>query len=478
MNATTRGYPRWSNIGQQWLQTRDLLTALIYVVAVLLAGAAGWYLGHGAAGRALLIAAGVPLVLLSLNARLSSLTAVLVFLMPFPLVSNALGGRSLHLLLIPAFLLMALAHRSSASLKLPKDAPRLPLLAFALATLISTIVSDQPGEQVLACALLGLGLAFMLVVATVGVDEPARRRAIAAMGICGLCMSVVGILQIYWPTLPVPGLLGNPTATENLGRLGTASRLAGPMGDYELFAEFLAMTCFVQLWASLNAKRVLNRALWSAAAGISLVTIFSTGTRSAIVQLTLEVLLYGVIRREHLTAGLKLAVTGGLALLIALPMLQPVSSGARLGDRFSMLGTQGPGIEGYINRYAIWQRFAAAADLRFPELFGRGPRYDYEGIGLFPHSLFLYLLTTVGLVATIAFALFLLALVVRLLLTWRRQRSETALVLAVILAGFTTNEIKIEFFRLVHYQAFVWALLGLSVAALDLRRDRPADGQP
>ena len=441
------------------------MTLGIYAVAVVCALAMGNYLGHGTLGRALLLGAGVPFIFVCLVVPLSKLLVVVLVVLPFPLVSNGLGGQPLHFVLIPGLLLLSLMQR--LRLRFPSNVLLIPLGMFTLGGVVSTFNGHEPIGQLPGLVSLLFGLLFMLLTASVTMQVPVRLLAIAAVGLSGVVMSLVGVLQVFIPTLPLPGLLGSPNATETLGSLGTASRLVGPMGDYELFAEFLAIICFIQIWEIFNSRRFSRRLAWTVAAGLSLSAILATGTRSAIIQLSLELLVYASFRRRRLHTAVKLLVVVGGALLIVFPLIQPLSTGARLADRFSLIGTQGTGWDGLINRSTIWRSFLAATDAYSPRLFGVGPKYDYEGVGFFPHSLFLYLVVTLGVVATIAFALFLLILAMQLIQTWRRRRDESALMLAAVLVGFIANEIKIEFFRLVHYQAFVWALLGLSLAALD-----------
>lgn len=97
----------------------------------------------------------------------------------------------------------------------------------------------------------------------------------------------------------------------------------------------------------------------------------------------------------------------------------------------------------------------------------------------YPHNLYLYLLCTVGIAGLAAFITFIARIIIRLGFAIRRKTQDAYLnglvkLGLLITVVFLVDQIKMEFLRfsLLDYQHFIFMLMAIIVAIVDIARER------
>ncbi len=117
-----------------------------------------------------------------------------------------------------------------------------------------------------------------------------------------------------------------------------------------------------------------------------------------------------------------------------------------------------------LNRQGVWQEFLQRIDTGTKVVVGTGPGSEFAVS--YPHSLYIFMLYTQGVVGLALLGVFFLSVVWRLLTKARRNpRAAPLRLIALLLVLFLLDEVKVEFTRLFGYQVFIWGLVGLGLAA-------------
>lgn len=351
----------------------------------------------------------------------------------------------------------------------------LPLL-FLLGALLSDLTGTETTVQDVTSKMLALaaGVTVYYLVAHTFTDREWHRRALLALALGAVGVLAVGVFQLVVPSLTLPGLSSSGAGFLTQEMTRSTTRFSGPLGDYELMAEMLGLSSLI-LIGSISTSRGLTRALLVVTGGVAVVGVFMTGTRAGLVVLLLGAAIL-LIKHRPLTAykalplGVALSAAIAAAVVIALP-----DAGGVLG-RISDIRLGGS-IASTLNRAGVWSvvvdRISGSGNL----LLGNGVEYDYLSIGTYPHSLYLYLLYTQGVVGFALFTTLLGRLTAPIVRALRESVPWDSLSLAPLLVlVFSVDEIKIEFTRLFGYQMWVWALLGLAASAIAVRRRERSQG--
>lgn len=328
------------------------------------------------------------------------------------------------------------------------------LIGFAVWAIISTLSNSQ--------SLLSLmpwisGITFAILISWTPLSQlpsfASARRAVLAGG------AIAVTYDLY--------LLGTGRAL-NVGTFN-AGRFVGSLGDYELVAEFYGAIILL----GLTAIFFDNSRIWRLASGALLVSSFilllATQSRGPIVILCAVVpmlaLTSAFLFRE--SAGKTLAVVGGLtvAIFASIGTLSTLPLYARLTS-IQLDGS----IESTLNRASVWDYFTQLPGFVESGLIGNGFDYPYEQIGTFPHSLYLWLLWSGGIVILVFFVL-LVSLILCKLLRGIFLRRTASLSAAVIVLYILLDEVKIEAARTSPSVCFLWVVLSLAILASREQRE-------
>ncbi|MEX2123296.1 MAG: O-antigen ligase family protein [Woeseia sp.] len=263
------------------------------------------------------------------------------------------------------------------------------------------------------------------------------------------------------------------------------NRLTGPFAATGVTSEFFVILILLLVYRLLITQGIWLRIGIILLAGINLAFLVATGNRGGFLSLIGGAALFLWLLRKELgfRRVLQLTTMGIVLVSIASAIIVNYSEFGRLFTRLEAT-TLEEGIPD--TRQQAWPQ--AWERIKERPIFGHGPRLMMEGgeDGMeypgweymqYPHSLYLFLLATVGIVGSIAFLIFLLTPMAR---CWRARLTpnvsvedrafiKTGIVIFVVVM---VDQIKVEFMRinLVDYWHFIFALLGVFVAACDRAR--------
>lgn len=216
-----------------------------------------------------------------------------------------------------------------AFVRRPEVAAIAPLLLLAAASFFSTAhplhVRDALGSFALGAA--------CLIGWTAGLDRARKERFLIGSLVPATLLALLAILQFHrlWEPLRFAGIAYDP-------RLGVTA-LAGNPGD---LGAFLVIPCLIGIW-SLRRLSGRRRIAAGAATALCLYALVVTQTLAALAALSAGALVYasGALPRRRLLLGLAtMAVAGGLALAVVVPLRSRVAGKAEAiaaGDWNSVL---------------------------------------------------------------------------------------------------------------------------------------------
>ncbi len=395
--------------------------------------------------------------------------AVTLALTPLPLYVHGLHV-SLLVPLVAGVWLSVLARSTATANVVHSLALRgygLPLLAVAATSLIALWrgSSDRTGADLGALGRLAVGMALFAACLFVIRSSRELRLALVALGASAGIVLALTALQLAAPSLHIPGLLSTDAGTVQQNLYGIASnlRVTGPLGDYELLAEFFALAGSMGAYLGLRSSG-RARLAWLSLVPASLAGIAATSTRSGLVVLVVGCAL-SVFGRRAAGRRLQLIPLAACIWLLGLPLLHALQARAGTGFLFnrSIALPTGSGLSGFLDRGHVWPFFLDRLPHGVDLLFGRSLAFDYGTYGTYPHSLPLTLVFTVGIAGAVAFYWLLVTVF------WRcvqglRSRAPYAGLGALLVFLFVVDQVKIEYLRVFNYQWFVWGLLGVCAA--------------
>jgi hypothetical protein len=264
-------------------------------------------------------------------------------------------------------------------------------------------------------------------------------------------------------------------------------RLTGPFSATGLTSEFLVIMVFINLHQLFFAKGKWIRRGLIALAAVNLSFLISTGNRGGFLTLLGGSIIFLWLFRKELGAQrvVKLVISGTVILTLVSAIMVSYTDFDRLFTRLTDT-TFEEGIPD--TRAAIWPKVWERIKQR--PVLGHGPRYNmqgamhgvqYEGYDYqqYPHNLYLFLLSTVGVFGFVAFMNFALQ---PLYECWKTSSlskvsleyvafAKTGIVIMIV---FFVDQVKVEFLRIsaVDYWHFIFALFGIFVAACDQTRSK------
>jgi hypothetical protein len=389
----------------------------------------------------------------------------------------------LQLLAIPLLLAVLVEWRRGALKGLEPKAVTVALAAYVLVFVVSSVVAQEPvlADARAVEAAKGFGI-FVLILLLATRPERVRAGAWALVG-GGLLLAGLSLFQVV--TGAYRNDFGGLARVEHAQVYGHVleSRLAGPIGDPNFFAQILVIVVPVALVLAWKERtRWLRLLAVVAAAATAATTIFtySRGGALALGVVALCSLFAAHPSRRRVTIGAALLLVAGLALV-------PTQFARRLVTLRALLPGEEPTLEldSSVQYRVLLAQVAWRLFLDHPVLGAGAGNYavhyyeyadevgstalDYREAGgaRYPHSLYLELASETGFLGLITFGTMIL------LVFGHLRRAEEAYftagdelhaalasALAIALLGFLISSLFLHG----HFQRYLWVLLGLSAA--------------
>jgi O-antigen ligase len=251
------------------------------------------------------------------------------------------------------------------------------------------------------------------------------------------------------------------------------ARVGSVFGDYEMFAEYLAIFIPILLIRVLNEKIVLKQLVWVPLLGAAIVLLLATATRGGFISLIVGMIYLVWIARRIVNYQklLPVIILGAILFYVAAIVLNRYTESASLFGRLGKTKFVSGMPDTRAQRWSeAWSRIVESPWI------GHGPYYfigvDEKNIEhKHSHSLFLHVSYLIGIPgALVLYWLLFRALrmsyrAAKRYATRRGELAYTVVLLSSILVIFLVDEVKIEFMRYDNTQQFTWTMLGLLLSA-------------
>ena len=365
-----------------------------------------------------------------------------------------------------------------------REPVRLPLLPQFMTFLFVSLVSMSFVHKSLfiqhAAYIFALVSAYMVM--CIAYDLVYRFKSLSNVIIVLLIMNVVVAIYCAIQFGAGPNEKVIPFGIQELAMLPARedNRLVGPFLATGVTSEFLVIMIFLILHQFFYVQNSWLKAGLVALASVNLLFLIATGNRGGFLTLIGGAGLFVWMFRKELGIKRVVAMVTSGAILLAITSAILINY-SEFGELYTRLGETE--IEGGIpdTRQKSWPR--AVEYISEAPFFGHGPRYmmlggsegaTYEGweYHQYPHNLYLFMLSTVGMIGFVAFFWFFLTPMFKCWKTWRSTVPASydatfAKTGVIIMSIILIDQIKVEFmrFNLVDYWHFIFALLGIYVAA-------------
>lgn len=422
---------------------------------------------------------GTLVLLFAYQASLRIITPILIFLIPFPLISSRFGTINVYLIMLAGGLLLL-----RGKIRYIPMWGSVLLVLFACLLSLSQVHSSTYIEHVpYFISLASSFLLFYIVYNYV--------RAIPDIKYIIRMLLVLNVLVIFYNFLQV--LVGYEHKTTFFGfvdisinhvRWGEQPRLTGPFGA-GLTAEFLVICSLIIAHELLHTGQRVVRSFLVVLLGINLACLVATGNRGGLLTLlmAIPVFLY-VFRVEMGWKKIVGAIICGSILMTLMSLI--VINYTQFNSLYNRL--EATEINNGIpdSRSETWP--VAIQKIQEKPIFGHGPQLrlfndwkrnipDHDPID-YPHNLYLFLLYTVGIVGLIAFMVFLFGACMRTVKASRHELDDSYMHGLLKLGGliflvFFVDQIKVEFLRIsiVDYWHFIFSIFATFVALADRAKE-------
>lgn len=257
------------------------------------------------------------------------------------------------------------------------------------------------------------------------------------------------------------------------------ARLVGPFKATAVMAEYLTIQSLLLAYLLLNSVKWNSRLLYSALLVMNAFFMMTTGNRGGFVTFVLGGVVFLLAFRNELGAR-RIAITGMIATIMFIAASFVVVNYTEFNVLYDRLGETE--VEGGLpdTRSNTWPM--SWARIKENPITGEGPSFN-AGIArddrdlTYPHSLYLYLPITLGVIGLAAYVFFFWSYARQFVGTTRLQ-TEDAFIQGIprlsllVLAIFLVSEGRIEFlrFKLVDYQNYLFIVLAAMLALNDRLR--------
>jgi O-antigen ligase len=242
-----------------------------------------------------------------------------------------------------------------------------------------------------------------------------------------------------------------------------AGRFLGSLGDYELSAQIYGISVLACFYILISGTTSFKLRILMLLVGMSFLFLLgSTGTRSAFILTTLGCLV--LLSAAGVSKNVKNMITASAALLLGWFVVTAGFS-TNFEGLFSRLTNLAfdQELSSIINRSGVWSYFQGIESFVNLPLLGNGFAYPYSEIQVYPHSLYLWLLWSGGV---LGLALILMVIVAALLNAFSQLKTQRydAISAIVFISYLAIDQIKIETARYSSSAWVFWAILALSYA--------------
>ena len=254
-------------------------------------------------------------------------------------------------------------------------------------------------------------------------------------------------------------------------------RVMGTIGSFELYAEYSAIMVLVSLLFGMTETITWRKMLWFAVCGYCVFLMLMTKSRGGVISLVVAMLYLTIIQSKTIGPKRTLAILLGGG--VSLGVVYIITSGSNynvidaLISKTEINTSQG----GFDSRTEVWAYATQViSDMKFPQTFiGRGPGLS-SGTSLlemFPHSLYMYLLISLGYAGLCLYVVWFLWLGLPKLRRQELDRKQLLLrvTLKTILVLIVVDETKIEYIRVIDsaYAQILWLFYALMYVAFHKR---------
>ena len=379
---------------------------------------------------------------------------------------------------------VAMAFAVIAGILLSGKRLRIPMLGSMLFVLLGYVISisqvDPSLYRLHGIFLITLtsGFAIFVLAYNLARNESDPRAVVDLVIVGNILVDAYCLVQLILGPGNSASILGFEALTSEANRGEGDPRLGGPFGGAPgIVAEYLALVTLILVYETLHSERSRRKKLWFLIA-INVGLIVATGNRGGIVTLVAGLAGFVFLFRKDFGTMKTMQLVSIAAAILALSSVIVIEL-TDFNVMFNRLARIGE-MKGMIpeTRQVVWPQ----AWERFKEVpwFGQGPQWTlpheedgaiYPGHAHFgyPHSLYLYLLVTVGIFGTTTFAVLFFVLGSKMLRSVRETSVETTYVRGLVRLGplllvlFLLDEIRIEFLRptFSDYQHVIFGLFGL-----------------
>lgn len=267
-----------------------------------------------------------------------------------------------------------------------------------------------------------------------------------------------------------------------------SSRLAGPFTATAMTAEAIVILMLIAAYSIIHETRPRIKILLALLIGMDSAFLVATGNRGGIISLVLGGVLFMYAYRRELGMKnvLKITIIGSVLFVVASAIMVRYTSYNLLFERLESTEFHGIVPDSREGWFDLWPRVIEKP------VIGHGPRMQLEGEQFrripgfvpmpFPHSIYLYLLYTVGIFGLVAYLIFFSRV------GWRYFRSRRLVsddrflnglprLGLIILAVFAVSEFRMEMFRYIlhDYQQFLFVILAVFLGLAEVLRRRVRD---
>jgi O-antigen ligase len=401
-------------------------------------------------------------------------TTVLLVLIPIQVIETRFGTSSVALAYV-VFIAMLLR-------KEPVRLPMLPQIAFLLLWyLVATSISNPPYYVQHAVYVFVLVSAFLVFWLSYDLMDRFEDPRTVINFVILMNVLVVGycIFQLYLG--PGTRFVFFGIDELNMTMVRADGRLTGPFQSAEITAQFFVIMIFVVLLQFWHAENRNYRRVLSVLAMLNFACLVATGSRGEFLILVGCAAIYLWLFRSRLGTfrAIRLAISGAAVLAVTALIVINFTQFGGLFDRLEDTEFGESGIPD--TRQVLWP--PAWEEIQKRPMLGHGPRFRFflEEMGVrypgreyirYPHSLYLFLLYTVGFPGLLLFLYFFVSILIRCARATTRTNAppylaDLARTGVLVMLIFLIDGIKMEQMRLSlsDFWHFIFALSGVFVAA-------------
>jgi O-antigen ligase len=429
--------------------------------------------------------AAIAMVVLTASARRAIALGALLLLIPFQIVETRYGSSSI---------LMAYAMLGAMLLTGNLKVRLLPAIGLVLFAYLVSLTQVRSYLSLHVVEIFQFGSCFVVFLLAYNY----AREVKSEQSIVDLLLSINILVVIYCGLQLTAGageafnLLGVREFAFNTNRDPSDPRLVGPFDNPGTTAGYFTLMTLIYL-VELMASESMRRRLIQGLVLANVAGIVATGNRASfLVLLAAFPVLLVTFRKELGTRRFfQYMVSGVVAILVASALMAALTGFGNMFSRLEKVTATEDGLP--MTRASTWS--LAFEKIQRDPWFGEGPHFfreddavlmgimpaHFEDLGdvvrpfdPYPHSLYLYLLRTVGIIGLVALLWFFAQVILQLRKSLKRpdmnDRSRALVKAGIVVVGaFLVTQITLEFHRTgtMDYAQFILALMGIFVGIAD-----------